>query len=369
MTPPFSQGPKRSFLGPSLDLGTVSGIPIRVHWSFSLLLLWATLMHFSATGSLTGAALGLLFVLLIFGCVVLHELGHSLTARRFGIVTRSITLSPIGGLAALESAPKTWKEELWITAAGPAVNAVIAAFLLPFVLLTASAETFVAVPFSSVSNFLFLLFFANVMLVVFNLIPAFPMDGGRLLRAFLTPSFGKLRATQIASRIGQGSAIVMGLVGLYFSPFLALIGVFVFFAAASERRSVEMEERLSGTTVSDAMRRSFESLDESRTVNDALRCSLYSGQNSVPVLRNGMLLGIVDFDSLVRARSGGFGEAPVGGLVAAAPLTVSPEENLLTALREMQQGDRDVVPVIWQDRVVGLLPQHSIFSVLAMRAA
>ncbi|MDF1861440.1 MAG: site-2 protease family protein [Verrucomicrobiales bacterium] len=370
MTPPFSEPQKRNLFGPSLQLGTVSGIPIRIHWSFSLLLLWALFLHSSATGSFAGTMLGMLFVLMVFGCVILHELGHSLTAQRFGIQTRSITLSPLGGLAALEKSPKDWKEELWITAAGPAVNAVIAGLLLPFVLLTASAETFAAVPFSSFSNFLAMLFFANVMLVLFNLLPAFPMDGGRLLRAFLTPSLGRLRSTRVASRIGQVIAVLLGLTGLYFSPFLAFIGVFVFLAAAAERRSVELEERLSGTTVSDAMRRSFESVGEMDTINDALRCSLYCGQSSIPVLRDERLLGIVDFDTLVRARAEGYGEAAVGSLVSTmAPLTVTPQQSLLSALREMQQRNREIVPVIWDNRLIGLLPQRSIHSVLAMQAA
>lgn len=360
----------RSFFGPSLDLGSVAGIPIRVHWTFGLLILWSAFVNFSATGSVVGAAFGMLFVAAVFGCVVLHELGHSLTAMRFGIRTKSITLSPIGGVAALESAPKSWREELWVTAMGPAVNAAIALLLLPVVFLTATPDLLMVPPFSTPANFVFMLFGANVMLVLFNLIPAFPMDGGRLLRALLTPSRGKLGATRIASRIGQVCAVGMVVGGLVFSPFLVLIGVFVFLAAASERRSVEVEESLAGTTVSDAMRYSFETVDGGTTVDEAIRSILYHGQSALPVIEMGQLVGIVDFDSLVAARASGLGAYPVGNIVDREnDLSVSPHDGLLSALQRMQSANREVVPVVRESRLVGLLPKGSVLSVLALRGA
>ncbi len=367
MKQPFSQPKQRSFFGPSLHLGVVRGIPIRVHWSFSLLLLWAGFVNFSATGSLMGAALGLLFVLVVFGCVVLHELGHSLTAQRFGIQTRSITLSPIGGLATLESSPRDWKQELWITVAGPAVNAVIAIILAPFALIALRPELFLVAPFSSFGNFLFMVFAANVMLTLFNLIPAFPMDGGRILRALLTAAGDRRSATQVAARVGQVIAVLMGLAAFVLSPFLAVIGIFVFMAASAELRQVNLEESLNGTTVSDAMREAFAAAPSHAPVDSVIRLAIENGQHSVPIVSQHRLLGIVDFPTLARAREQGFGLSPVEHLLEQDLVTVSPHDELLNVLRHMQR--RDVVPVVREERLVGLLPRRSIDSILALRGA
>lgn len=369
MNPPPPSQPPRSFFGPSLSLGRVSGIPIRVHWSFSLLLIWSAFVNFSATASLSAVGLGLLFVVLVFFCVVLHELGHSLTAQRFGIQTRSITLSPIGGLAALESSPRHWKHEFWITVAGPAVNAVIALLLFPLVLFTVTPETILSTPFSSAGNFIFMLFAANVMLVIFNLIPAFPMDGGRIFRSLLVPRSGKVKATRIAARTGQVTAVLMGAGGFFLSPFLALIGIFIFFAASAELRQVELDESLAGATVFDAMRSSFAAARHHDTVDDVINLAIRHGQPSIPVLHHDRLVGVADFSSLVRTREGGFGQAPVESALDRDFLVVSPHDELLPAFRSMQSKDREVVPVMRENQLIGLLPKRSILSILTLRGS
>lgn len=227
--------------GPSFHLGNAAGIPIRIHWTFGLLILWAIGSYFIMSGSVSVAFAGLFFLLVIFGCVILHELGHSLTARYFGIETRSITLSSIGGVAALERSPRHWQAELWITIAGPAVNYVIAALTLPIVLVVAPFSPVVADPFTTLGNFLFMVFLANVILGTFNLIPAFPMDGGRILRALLAARGDRLTATEVATRVGKVAAVLMGLAGLFVSPLLVIVSIFVFFAGEAERRMVRRE--------------------------------------------------------------------------------------------------------------------------------
>jgi len=238
-------------LGPSLSLGTVAGIPLRVHWTFGLLVLWAAASYFVMSGSLGVALVGLLFLLVIFGCVLLHELGHSLTARHFGIETRSITLSPIGGVAALDRSPKRWQAELWITIAGPAVNFVIAALLAPLVLLAAPFSPMIAEPFSTFGNFLFMLFLANLILGAFNLLPAFPMDGGRILRALLASGGDRVGATDTAATIGKVMAVLMGMVGLFVSPMLVIVSIFVFLAGEFERRGVRREWEMARMPIGD----------------------------------------------------------------------------------------------------------------------
>jgi Zn-dependent protease len=232
----------------SLKLGTMFGIGIYVHWTFLLLLGWVL---FSNPGPdmLTTGLYVVGVVLAMFACVVLHELGHALTARYFGIGTRDITLYPIGGIARLERmSDKPW-EEFWIALAGPAVNVVIASLLLILLLVGLAIDpamsVFPHIPAQGIGQFLMHLLIVNGFLVLFNLIPAFPMDGGRVLRALLAMHLGQLRATEIAVPVGG----VIGLLAMslmlwqFQNPLLIVIGLFVFFAGQQELYAVRMRAR------------------------------------------------------------------------------------------------------------------------------
>jgi Zn-dependent protease len=219
----------------SWHLGRILGIPTRIHASFSLLLLWVAFTTWQAAHSGAAVVFGLGFALAIFACVLLHEFGHALVARRFGIETRRITLLPIGGVAELERSPTDPRAEMWIAAAGPAVNLAIAA-ILGVVALTTGAFAgggIAAVVFNG-------LVWANVMLAVFNMIPAFPMDGGRVFRAWAQRRYGRVRATRMAATLGRWLAVGFGAWGLFTGNFvLALVAVFVWFAARREQAAVE----------------------------------------------------------------------------------------------------------------------------------
>lgn len=216
----------------SWKLGDVAGIGIYVHWSFLVL---PVIVGYSAFGSggVAAAAESVLFILAVFACVALHELGHALAARRFGIDTQDITLLPIGGVARLDRMPRKPSQELVIALAGPAVNLVIAAAIFAGLSLGSSVRSMFAGGLWT-SPFLAQLMVANVVLVVFNLLPAFPMDGGRVLRSVLAMRVSYLRATEIAAGIGQGMAILLGIVGLMGNGMLVLIALFVFLAARGE---------------------------------------------------------------------------------------------------------------------------------------
>jgi Zn-dependent protease len=211
----------------SWKIGTFAGVDAYVHASFLLIVAWAAWAAFAGAGTVLAAVLGVVFLLGVFGSVLLHELGHALVARRYGIATRRIVLLPIGGIAQLEGEPKSPRQELAIALAGPAVNFAIAGGL--FVLLGL---------FGAPGGFGLLgsLMLANVLLGLFNLVPAFPMDGGRALRALLATRVGRTRATDIAVKVGKVAAIAFGIIGLFTSWTLALIGLFVWFAASAEGR-------------------------------------------------------------------------------------------------------------------------------------
>jgi len=232
----------------SLKLGKIAGIDVYLHWTFFLLL---GLVFFSDLGQGTGvpsAIQAVLFVLALFGCIVLHELGHALAARRYGIPTRDITLLPIGGVARLERMPREPKQELWVAVAGPLVNVAIATCLAATLLVIRSGRVEVL---AQISGFLWPLLLMNLFLVAFNMLPAFPMDGGRVLRALLACKLEYVRATRIAARVGQAMALLFiaaggfgymtGLKALSApQPMLVLIGAFIFIGARNEAHIAEV---------------------------------------------------------------------------------------------------------------------------------
>ncbi len=221
----------------SYKLGTAFGIGIFVHWTFGLLVAWIVLSYSSAGAGLAQIVEVLVLVGAVFGCVTLHELGHSLAARLFGINTRHITLLPIGGVAMLDRMPRNPRHELVIAVAGPAVNVVIIGVLLLFSFVAGFGTRLTGLDFALGGGLVSNLIVINAVLVLFNMIPAFPMDGGRVLRALLSMKKGHLRATQIAATIGKTLAVALGLYGFLHNPVLVFTAVFVYYGAETERRA------------------------------------------------------------------------------------------------------------------------------------
>ncbi|MFT4567533.1 MAG: Zn-dependent protease/predicted transcriptional regulator [Saprospiraceae bacterium] len=259
------------FVGSSLTLGTISGIPVKVHWSFSIVLLLAGYVAYTEGLSIYPAFLFFSFIGFLFVFVVMHEFGHVFMARRYGVTTRDIILSPIGGVARLESIPMKPTHELWIALAGPTVNVVLFCVigLIQYLLHGNIFPTDDGIRMGSLKDLMGNLIVINFLLVVFNLIPAFPMDGGRVLRALLSMGTGdKLKATRIASFIGQGIAVIFIILGLYIDHYgFILIGFFVIFTARAEYRQLRTAAHLSKTLVKDIMRTAFTTLNPSEPVS------------------------------------------------------------------------------------------------------
>ncbi|MCS6917517.1 MAG: site-2 protease family protein, partial [Chitinophagales bacterium] len=312
----------------SLSLGRWFGIPVKVHWTFSILILWIVLRNAATGGDASHLLWSLLFVLAIFGCVILHELGHALAARRYHIRTRDITLLPIGGLARLEAMPEKPQHELWVAFAGPLVNFAIAVLLLPTIRSAPDSAELESLMALNRQNFLFHLLFVNLWLGLFNLLPAFPMDGGRILRALLALRISRHRATRIAATIGQVLAIAFVILGFFGNPFLIFIGLFIFLGAQAEAQYVEAQWLLTGFHVADVMMRHYPVLQTTDTVQEAVQQLLNSQCRNFLVLSNGTPVGSLSRDEIIRAISENKQNAPVSDVMHAELNRLSVDQPL-----------------------------------------
>ncbi len=285
----------------SFQIARIAGIDVRIHATFLLLLAWIGFSHYASDGFAAMVG-GLAFILLLFTCVVLHEFGHALAARAYGIRTPDITLLPIGGVARLERMPDNPWQELVVAMAGPAVNVVIA-----FGLFVVIGKFFGVDDLASVgegrADLLASLFAVNVMLVVFNLVPAFPMDGGRILRALLAMRLKHARATRIAAAVGQAVAVIFALIGAFFGhPILLLIAVFVFFGAQQEATWASIKETVEDATVAQIMQPMPPVLHPGMTVLEAVRIAMRDARPAYPLVDSQLqLLGLVPAEALSSA--------------------------------------------------------------------
>lgn len=337
----------------SWKLGEVAGIGVYMHATFLLLIGWVALTHWIQGRSLAVALAGVGFILALFLCVVLHELGHALAAKKYGIKTRDITLLPIGGVARLERMPDNPIQELWVALAGPAVNVVIAAVLFFWVQLTASLEPLERLSVTR-GPFLERLLMVNLFLVGFNMIPAFPMDGRRVLRALLATRMEYTRATQIAAGIGQGMAFLFGFLGLFSNPFLLFIALFVWIGAAQEAGMVQMKSALGGIPVRRAMLTDFRSLSPHDTLGRAIELILTSSQQDFPVVDNGRVGGVLTRADLLVAVAQRGQEVRVSDVMREFQV-VDSSEMLETAFARLHACECHTLPVTHNAQLVGLI--------------
>lgn len=350
-------------------LGRFAGIDVYVHATFLLLIGWVGVSHWIEHQSWGEVFNGILFILALFACVVLHEYGHALTARKYGIKTRDITLYPIGGVARLERMPEKPIEELWVALMGPAVNVVIAAGLFAYLFLTNSLVPLNQLTVAS-GSFLERLMTVNISLVLFNLIPAFPMDGGRVLRAILAMRMDYVRATQIAASIGQGMAFLLGFWGLFNNPFLLFIAFFVWIGASQEASMVQMKNSISGIPVTRAMMTDFQTLSPRDNLARVVGLILAGSQHDFPVVDGeGRVIGILERDAFIAALSSQGQSAPVVGVMRGNLPEVDSYEMVESALMRLQESGAKALPVTHLGRLVGLVTAENITEFLMIRSA
>ncbi len=353
----------------SLTMGSIADTAIRIHITFLLFLVWLGVIYYRQGGA-EAAWQGTIFIVLIFLCVLLHELGHVFAARHFGVRTRDVTLWPFGGIASMERMPDKPSEELMVAVAGPAVNVAIAAVLLVFLWPHLNPENLAKLEDPGISLAVKVAG-ANIILVVFNMIPAFPMDGGRVLRALLAMRMGNARATEMAAVIGQGFAVVFGVLGILYNPMLIIIAAFIFLAASGEATQAQLRAVAQGTLVSDAMITAFETLPTSATVSDAADALIRTTQTEFPVVDGGgQLRGVLTRDAMIKALKQRGPEAPVLEVMQADVPTIGANAKLDTALRSFLQEGQPVVGVTGPDgRLIGLLTVQNLGEMMMIHAA
>lgn len=356
----------------SLYLGRYAGIKVYIHWTFLILIVWIFMIQSGTGHGLAGGFLAVLLILALFACVVLHEFGHALTAQRFHIDTRDITLYPIGGIASLESLPEKPGQELLVALAGPAVNLVIA--LVLYVILQGTGNmpsTEVIVKAADIQDLPFLvnLLMANVVLAVFNLIPAFPMDGGRVLRALLAFRMDRIRATRIAASIGQFLAMGFVFLGFFYNFWLVFIGLFIYLGAGGEAAFENTRNILAGYRVRDALMTRFPRLSPDDPLEKAVQLLLDGQDQEFLVTREEEVVGVLTRKELIHGLASFGKSSPVFQAMRKDFLTLSPDSVLKDIYSKLMMSDCSVFPVVENGRLAGMVDKENIKELILVRQA
>jgi Zn-dependent protease/CBS domain-containing protein len=354
----------------SWKLGRFAGIDVRVHATFLILLAWVAFASYQLRGTVADAVNGVVFILAVFASVILHEYGHALMARHYGIPTKEITLLPIGGVAQLERIPKEPQRELAVAVAGPAVTIAIVIVLF-LVLIATGLPTRPGVLLREGAPFLSRLMWVNVWLVVFNAIPAFPMDGGRVLRALLATRMPHLRATRIAAEVGKGFALVFGIIGLFFQggPWLVLIALFVWLGAAGEAAVAQQNTAFDGIRVERVMIRDVRTIAPEDPLSRAVDEVLSGFQQDFPVLERGVVVGVLTRSDLMKALAAHGPASRVGDAMDRAFAVTDPNEELEDAFARLRSCRCRTLPVVRGHELVGVLTTENVGEFMMVQSA
>jgi Zn-dependent protease len=352
----------------SWKIARIAGIDIYIHATFLLLIYLIGISYWNQHGTVAAVISGVGFILALFFCVVLHEFGHSLTARRYGIRTRNITLLPIGGIASLEKMPDDPRQEINVAIAGPAVNFVIAILLylyLDFRNVPMTAEELSVTG----GSFLYRLMMVNLFIGGFNLLPAFPMDGGRILRAALALRMDHAIATQKAASVGQFLALGMGLLGIMYNPFLLFIAIFIWFGASIESGAEQFKSILGHASVRHAMLREFHTLSPEDSLARAVELTLAGSQKDFPVGYHNNLYKVLHHSDLIKGLQEKGEHARISDLPLQNILTADINEPLGKLVERMQGNAAQMICVTDGGKIVGLLNLENILEMIKIQQA
>ena len=349
----------------SLYIGRPFGIKVTVHWTFFILIAYVIYINIKNGSSLAEMSESVLFILTIFGCVVLHELGHSLAARRYGIITRGITLLPIGGVASLTKIPEEPQKELFVAIAGPLINLSIALVLFLILLLSGfDFSLLFSFQYLNRAGFLPALLIVNVMLFIFNLAPAFPMDGGRLLRAGLGFRFSRLQATRVAARIGQLFAVFFAVWGLFNNPFLILIAVFVFIGAQAELQDVQSKSMLEGKKINDLLMRNFTPLNPGMHLKEVINILLNGQEEEFIILDKDNAVGVLTKNTIIKGLSEYGQDVEVEKIMDTEFPEFAIDDNVKEVYEKLQLSGTKIAPVFENGVLIGVIDVKNIHEFL-----
>lgn len=345
----------------SLNLGKPFGIKLSVHWTFSLLIAYIVFISLNRGLEFIQILMHVIFVLTLFVCVVLHEFGHSLTAMKLGGKVQSITLLPIGGMANITEMPEKPKDEFIVSAAGPLVNIVIAGILWIYLAFGSSADpSQMEFDVITADNFVVMLLAANLFIVAFNLIPAFPMDGGRLFRSALAIKMSRMKATRIAKDIGQIFAIVFIFAGFFLNPFLIVIGFFIFLGARGEYEMMKYRDILNNYTAKDIVKTEYEELDENDSLGLAAEKLVHISNPGFVVTSGGEYSGILTKNDLVKGLNIHGKKGTVKEVMSENIESVNIDTPLFEVFMKMHKNKYDIMPVKKDSDFKGILDSESI---------
>jgi Zn-dependent protease/predicted transcriptional regulator len=353
----------------SLYIGKISGIKLFIHWTFLILIFWIIFSGARHGNNIKEILLNLGFVAAVFLCIILHEFGHALTAKRFHFKTRDITLLPIGGLARMESLPEKPFQEFLVAVMGPVVNLVIS--LILFIILKQTNQFPDSFFDENVTewNFWFQLYAVNLFLALFNFIPAFPMDGGRILRALLSIKLSRSRATGIAAIIGQSIAVLFVFAGFLYNPVLVFIGLFVFIVAKAEAKMEEAKEMLGDVKVKDLLMHNYSVLHPEDPLSKAVTLLLDSQEKSFVVKENGTVKGILSTKEIIEGLSKFGPDIPVNQVMKTKIITLQEEDKVNEIMTKASDGTSTLMPVFHDNVMIGVLNLENINEFILIQSA
>ncbi|MBM3253441.1 MAG: CBS domain-containing protein [Candidatus Omnitrophica bacterium] len=339
----------------SFKIGSIFGIPIRVHFTFILLLIFIGISG-GREDFLRGIQ-GVIFVIAIFGCVIIHEIAHSSLARYFGINVKEMVLLPIGGVSQIEELPKDPKKEIIISIAGPFVS-----FFFAFIFYIVAKGPFLikenAILYSR--SFWMRLFWINLILGIFNLIPAFPMDGGRVLRSLFALRLNYLKATKIAVGVGQFIAILLFFFGIFYNLWLALIAMFIYIGAETEEKTTELKATISHVPVKKAMIENIDTLKPSDTLKEVIHKSYHSLQKDFPVVERGKVVGLILHDKILSLLHNYSEDTKVEEVMLKNFISVNEKDLLDSAFKKMNESEISTLVVLDKEKLKGLISFEQI---------